>query len=112
MLAHHARFADEIIVNEGYSQDGTYEAIQDIDPKIKIIRSNWGTTWDGPEWPCKFKNQAREACTGDWCILLDCDEIIPDVEFGKIRTRLETAGDQYFAAKLVHFLWQLQSYKQ
>ena len=35
MLKHHLPLADEIIVNEGFSKDGSYEAIKDIDPKIK-----------------------------------------------------------------------------
>ena len=38
MLKHHIPLVDEIIVNEGYSTDGTYEAICDLDPKVKVFR--------------------------------------------------------------------------
>src|ERR1700682_5667295 len=47
MLRHHLPLADEIVVNEGYSSDGTYEVIRDIDPKIKIHRSQWDQTTPG-----------------------------------------------------------------
>lgn len=38
MLRHQLPLADEIIVNEGLSTDGTYEAIRSIDPKIQVHR--------------------------------------------------------------------------
>jgi hypothetical protein len=84
MLKHHLPLADEIIVNEGYSRDGTYEAIKDIDAKIKLFRHNWDTS-DPKTWHMKFKNEARKSCTGDWCLLLDSDEFIPEWEFPCIR---------------------------
>ena len=40
MLRHHLPLADEIVINEGYSTDGTFEAISNLDPKIKIFRTN------------------------------------------------------------------------
>ncbi len=103
MLKHHVRYVDEIIVNEGYSSDGTYEAIKDIDPKIRIIRSDWGKTWKDATWPCEFKNTARKACTGDWCILVDSDEIIPESQFPLLRERLSTTSEEIFHAKIINF---------
>ena len=50
MLRHHLPFADEIVINEGYSDDGTYEAIKDIDPKIKIQRRSWKDVKPGMSW--------------------------------------------------------------
>ncbi|MGH8208927.1 MAG: hypothetical protein ACREU6_04905, partial [Steroidobacteraceae bacterium] len=46
MLKHHVPLADEIVVNEGYSSDDTYERIRNLDPKIKIFRSEWETPKD------------------------------------------------------------------
>jgi glycosyltransferase involved in cell wall biosynthesis len=102
MLKHHLELADEIIVNEGLSTDGTYEAISRIDPKIKIFRTDWGqpTSFD---WFTSFKNAARKACTGDWCILLDCDEFIPEWDFSRLRRHLENTQDVMVPAKLRNF---------
>ena len=80
MLKHHVPLADEIIVNEGYSTDGTYEAITSIDPKIQVFRTNW----DAPthyRWYGERKDPARRRCTGDWCLFLDSDEFIPEWQF-------------------------------
>jgi glycosyltransferase involved in cell wall biosynthesis len=100
MLKHHLPLADEIVVNEGYSSDGTYEAIKDIDPKIKVFRSRWPEP-GGIGWYRSFKDAARLRCTGDWCLHLDCDEFIPEWDFGRLRARLETAREDLLA---IHFL--------
>jgi hypothetical protein len=123
MLKHHLDFADEIIVNEGYSEDKTYEMIKDIHPKIKIHRNEWDNS-DPKTWSVKMKEQSRQHCTGDWCILLDCDEFIPEWEFGNIRERLEktkadilsvTYYNFYGNYKVLNrepqkFMWPLEKY--
>ncbi len=109
MLKHHLPFADEIIVNEGYSNDGTYEAISNLDPKIKIFRTKWGKAKD-INWFVKFKNDARERCTGDWCLLLDCDELIPEWEWERIRNYMETTNEQMAPFKLINFYGNYQVY--
>jgi len=40
MLKHHLPLADEIVVHEGYSDDGTYEAIAGLDPKIRGLATS------------------------------------------------------------------------
>jgi glycosyltransferase involved in cell wall biosynthesis len=102
MLKHHLPLADEIIVNEGYSDDGTYEAIRDLDPKIKVYRNVWDRS-DPSKWHVRFKDQARQLCTGDWCILLDCDEFIPEWEFGRLRDALSHTDKVGFPMRYVHF---------
>jgi glycosyltransferase involved in cell wall biosynthesis len=102
MLKHHLPLADEIIVNEGYSSDGTYEAITGIDPKVKVFRSKWGLA-KGMDWFTRFKNEARLRCKGDWCILLDCDEFIPEWEFEKIRSYIEHTSDTMARITLLNF---------
>jgi hypothetical protein len=102
MLKHHLALADEIIVNEGYSKDGTYEAICDLDPKIKIFRNVWDTS-DPKTWYVKFKEEARRQCTGEWCILLDCDEFIPEWEFGRIRNVLTCTDKHVHGMRYLHF---------
>jgi glycosyltransferase involved in cell wall biosynthesis len=109
MLRHHLPLADEIIVNEGYSTDGTFEAICDIDPKIKVYRSKWDQS--NPEsWHREFKNDARQRCTGDWCILLDCDEFIPEWEFERLRTFLAATDKPMAQVRFVHFYGNYRVY--
>jgi glycosyltransferase involved in cell wall biosynthesis len=102
MLRHHAPFVDEIIVDEGMSDDGTYEAIKDIDPKIRVFRNRWDRS-DPLTWHIKFKNRARQQCTGDWCILLDCDEFIPEWEFPRLREAIARSTANILPVRFTHF---------
>jgi len=102
MLRHHLPLADEIVVVEGYSTDGTFEAISAIDPKIKIHRVR--SEESNPDtWHRDFKNRARELCTGDWCVLLDCDEFIPEWDFDRLRTTLERTDKLIAPVRFTHF---------
>lgn len=102
MLRHHLDFADEIIVNEGFSSDSTYDRIRNIDPKIKIFRNEWDRS-DPKTWSRKFKDQTRKLCTGDWCILLDCDEFIPEWDFENIRSHLAHTDKLIFGMHYLNF---------
>jgi len=111
MLRHHVPFVDEIIVNEGFSTDGTFEAISRIDPKIQVHRYEWDRS-DPTAWHRQFKNQARQLCTGDWCILLDCDEFIPEWEFERLRQRLQTTDQTIVPVRFVHFYANYRVYME
>jgi glycosyltransferase involved in cell wall biosynthesis len=102
MLKHHLPLVDELIVNEGYSTDGTFEQISHIDPKIQVFRSQWGdpTSW---AWYCQFKNEARKRCTGDWCVYLDCDEFIPEWQFEPLRRHLADTSEDLVAIDVINF---------
>jgi glycosyltransferase involved in cell wall biosynthesis len=110
MLRHHLPLADEIIVNEGYSTDGTYECISRIDPKIKVFRSVWDRS-DPATWHIKFKNRSRRECSGEWCILLDSDEFIPEWEFDRLRRLIEHTEEQILPIRFVHFYGNYRVYK-
>jgi len=109
MLRHHLDLADEIIVNEGYSSDGTYEAIKDIHPKIKIFRCHWYDSNPKKFW-IQFKNDARKKCTGDWCILLDCDEFIPEWEFENIKNYLLSTDKVVIPMQYINFYGNYKVY--
>ena len=102
MLKHHLPLADEIVVNEGYSTDGTFEAISTLDPKIAVHRFDWDRS-DPSAWHRQFKNQARRLCSGDWCVLLDCDEFIPEWEFARLRAFLEQTDKTIVPVRFTHF---------
>jgi glycosyltransferase involved in cell wall biosynthesis len=109
MLRHHVPYVDEIIVNEGYSDDGTFEAISNIDPKVQVHRFEWDRS-DPNGWHRHFKNQARQLCTGDWCILLDCDEFIPEWEFDRMRGVLERTPHDLVRVRFYHFYGNYKVY--
>jgi len=102
MLKHHLPLADEIIVNEGYSTDGTYDAIKGLHTKIKIYRNYWDTS-DPKTWHSKFKNDARKLCSGDWCLLLDSDEFVPEWEFAKIRSFITGTEETVASLSFINF---------
>jgi glycosyltransferase involved in cell wall biosynthesis len=64
-------FADEIVVVDGGSQDGTCE----------IARAAGALVIDAPAWPGFGiqKNRAIDACSGDWVLSIDADERVPQV---------------------------------
>lgn len=109
MLKHHIQFADEIIINEGYSTDGTYEKIANLDQKIKIFREYWDDS-DPEAFLRKFKESARTHCTGDWCILLDCDEFIPEWEFDNIRNYLNATDKDIIPMRYINFYGNYKVY--
>ncbi len=109
MLRHHLPLADEIIIDEGFSTDGTYESIRDLDPKIKIFRHRWEAP-TGENWWIHFKDAARRRCTGDWCIHLDCDEFIPEWEFEDIRRHLASTSDVLIPTVFYNFYGNYRVY--
>jgi len=102
MLKHHLPFADEIIVHEGRSTDGTFEAIRNLDPKIKIFQSDWDLH-KGMNWVNGFKDAARIRCTGDWCVMLDADEFIPEWSFDTMRLAMRATSKMTLPMKLLNF---------
>jgi glycosyltransferase involved in cell wall biosynthesis len=109
MLRHHLPLADEIVVVEGGSTDGTYDAICSIDPKIRIERHTSDTS-NPDTWHRDLKNRARELCTGDWCVLLDCDVFIPEWEFERLRTFLGSTDRVLAPVRFVHFYGNYRVY--
>lgn len=109
MLRHHLPLADEVVVNEGRSTDGTYESIRDLDPKIRVFRTSWERP-SGEHWWIHFKDDARRRCTGDWCIHLDCDEFIPEWEFDEIRAHLERASELLVPVRFRNFYGNYKVY--
>ena len=89
--------------------DGTYEAIRDLDPKIQVFRSNWDGH-AGLNWVNRFKDEARRRCTGDWCVLLDADEFIPEWEFGPLRERMARTDRNLLGMSLINFYGNYRVY--
>ena len=110
MLKHHLPLADEIVVNEGYSTDGTYEAIASLDPKIRITRTHWEKPGNTFEWYSVLKNHARLQCSGEWCLHLDADEFVPEWEFQRMREMLKSCSAQMLPLRMIDFYGNYKVY--
>ncbi len=82
--------ADEIIVNDTGSTDGTQQILTDL-----------SVTWFQSEWKADFshaRNQSLEKATGDWILWLDADDILLEEDARAIRQLLEKHphGDRAF----------------
>jgi hypothetical protein len=103
MLKHHLPLADEIIVHEGYSTDGTFEAIHHIHPKIRIVRTKWEKPSASYSWYVGHKEVARQQCRGAWCLHLDADEFVPEWEFDALRNYIATCEEMMIPLKIIDF---------
>jgi glycosyltransferase involved in cell wall biosynthesis len=63
-------FADEIIVVDSYSTDGTYEYLS-AHPKVKVLQHPF-------ENFTAQKSFALKQATHDWVLFLDADEVVPN----------------------------------
>ena len=70
------KFADEIIVIDMGSDDGTYEFFES---QISVSLYQWWIKYKPYEWPeHKIRNKLIEASEGDWIVQLDADERVGD----------------------------------
>ena len=80
-------FSDEVIVVDAYSNDGTWERLNEIaesESRIKLFQSQENsqgvsTLTQSP------KAYARSLCTGEWCWQMDIDEIVHEKDYQKIK---------------------------
>ena len=76
---------DELIVNVGDADDGTWEAVQDIgDPKISAFRSTWDLAQPSALTLSEETNKALARCRGEWAIYLQADEVLHEAELPKL----------------------------
>lgn len=76
------QFADEIVVVDSYSTDGTYEYLQ-ADPRVRVIRRPFQNFTDQ-------KNFALGQATHDWVLFVDADEVVGERLQGEIREVLRS----------------------
>lgn len=81
-------FADEVVVVDGGSEDGTWESLQEWsekEEKLKVyqVTRDWSeerhAVYDGLQ-----KAEARSRCTADFLWQMDCDEIVHEDDYEKI----------------------------
>lgn len=81
---------DELVVNVGDGDDGTWELVQGIaDPKIAAFRSTWDTAQRDGLTLSEETNKALARCHGDWAMYLQADEVLHEQELPALRAALE-----------------------
>lgn len=86
----HLYWADEVIVVDGGSTDGSVEKIESLkNPNIKVLTRPWPQTdWSWTEF-CKAWNFGLEACEGDWVAAGESDHIFHQDEATRLRAEVE-----------------------
>jgi glycosyltransferase involved in cell wall biosynthesis len=98
-------FADEVIVVDSHSNDGTVEAIESInDPRIKIYEIDWLPRIGWAMYKIA-KSMAIGRCTKDWCVLMDADEVFHELDYDKIKKVPYSVADNIIGVKFntLHF---------
>jgi len=94
--------ADEIIIAVDPGEDNTWEELKKLsdkvgNEKIRLIKSVWPIDDDGKLTGGKIiseqSNKALDACSGDWCIYLQADEVLHQAEIELLRTTMMTELD-------------------
>lgn len=109
-------FADEIIVVDSGSTDGTIVLAKKAG--ATVIKQDW--LGFGPQ-----KNVAISHCTSDWILSLDADEVVtPEAKREIVAATERTEHDAYYLSRLTYFLgrpirhsgwfpdWQLRLFKR
>jgi len=106
---------DELIVNVGDGDDGTLEAVLEVDdPRVIVFRSTWDMNKRDGLTLSEETNKALARCRGDWGLYLQSDEVLHEADLPVMRTALERAhGTRVEALSLLyyHFYGSCQTYK-
>jgi|TARA_B100000035_G_scaffold223208_1_gene191767 glycosyltransferase involved in cell wall biosynthesis len=82
-------FCDEVVVVDGGSDDGTWEALEkwsEKEEKLRVyqVKRDWNNyrfaVFDGQQ-----KAVARSLCKGDWCWQMDIDEVVHENDYEKVK---------------------------
>ena len=82
-------FCDEVVIVDGGSTDGTWEKVQEwAEKEDKIVAHQEKRDWDHPRFAVfdgLQKALARSLCSGNFCWQMDCDEVVHEEDYEKIR---------------------------
>lgn len=81
---------DELVVNVGDDDDGTWDAVAAIgDPRVRAFRSTWRLPSVGGQVLSEQTNLALSRCTGDWAVYLQGDEVLHEDDLPALRGSLK-----------------------
>ena len=82
-----AKGADEIIVCDTGSTDSTLQIIESLGwSNIRVVHYPWNDHF------ADARNAALDAATGDWCVVLDCDETLDPETLPALRKIIQTTS--------------------
>ena len=71
--------ADEVVISDGESTDGTREAAEEWsarEPRLRVVTYPWPDPFRRVQWWVEWINAARLELAGDFQLHLDADEVI------------------------------------
>lgn len=106
---------DELVVNVGDSDDGTWEAVQRIgDSRIVAFRSEWDMSLRDGLALSTETNKALARCRGEWGVYLQADEVLHEAELPALRAKLiryRPTRVEAFSLRYYHFFGSYGTYK-
>ena len=100
---------DEVVVNCGASTDGTQEAVRGLgSAKVRLLEEPWDLSLrDKGLLLSRETNRAMDACTGDWVIYLQADEVLHERDAAGLLTAIREAqghrGIDGISFRYLHF---------
>lgn len=91
-IASYCKLADEVIVVDGGTTDGSIENIKKIDKKVRVIEYPWPDDWTWDQLAHSTR-AGYEACSGDWAIKMDLDYVVHEDSVSNIRKHLQNMLD-------------------
>jgi glycosyltransferase involved in cell wall biosynthesis len=84
---------EELIVNVGQGEDGTWEAVHALDDaRIRPFRSVWDPRARDGQALSEQTNLAFARCRGDWIVYLQADEVLHEEDLPALTEQLEHHG--------------------
>ncbi len=104
--------ADEFLISDGHSEDGTYDYLELVAQKFKnveLFRDHWSKS-DYGEIIATMTNRLKERAKCDWVYNLQADEVIHEAFLPKLRLMTSQPHSEYasFALKFLHFVGDFQ----
>ena len=104
---------DELVVAVGASDDDTLGLVRSLDDgRMKIIETVWDDSLrEGGRVLAQQTDIALAACTGDWCVYLQADEVLHEDDASRLRAAIDAADrDESVEALLMRYLHFYGSY--
>lgn len=106
---------DQLVVNVGDCDDGTWETVQALaDPKIIAFRSTWDLTKPDALTLSEETNKALSRCDGEWAIYLQADEVLHEADAPVLRAALKrysSGRTETLSLRYLHFYGSYGAYQ-